>query len=95
MAFATKPVNQWSVSDVADYLDQLELSHLKPSTQLSIFFLGLCCPPSHLPPSTAFKENAVSGSDLQALTEEDFVNELKVSKLQYRKIKTGLASLEG
>ncbi len=30
MAFATKAVATWTVSDVGEYLDQLELTHLKP-----------------------------------------------------------------
>lgn len=74
MAFATKSINTWSVDDVCDFLQNLELGHLQPK----------------------FKENAVSGSDLSSgLTEEDFINELGVTKLQYRKIQTGMTSLAG
>lgn len=47
----------------------------------------------HLQPK--FKENAVSGSDLTSLSEEDFHSELGVTKLQYRKIQTGITSLSG
>lgn len=73
MAFATKSANTWSVDDVCEYLQQLELGHLQPK----------------------FRENAVSGSDLTSLSEDDFHTELGVTKLQYRKIKTGLDSLAG
>lgn len=73
MAFATKPVNTWSVDDVCEFLGNLELGHTIPK----------------------FKENGVNGSDLTSLSDEDFTTELGLTKLQHRKIKTGLESLAG